>query len=231
MLADILGRPMLWYVYQAVSQARQISGVYVLTDSQEVLDAALSWGAVALMTAEDCPTGTDRIASVIDTMKADIIVNVQGDEPLITGQVVDQLVTALENSTADVATPVYLISTLDELNDPSVVKVARALDGSALYFSRSPVPYVRDADPAEWFSHTTFWGHVGLYAYRERVLREFPGLPEGRLERVEKLEQLRLLEAGKRILAVEIDYRPQAVDVPSDLEAVRRILERPVNGS
>jgi 3-deoxy-manno-octulosonate cytidylyltransferase (CMP-KDO synthetase) len=221
---------MLWYVYQAVSQARRVSGVYVLTDSQEVLDAALSWGAVALMTAEDCPTGTDRIASVIDALEADIIVNVQGDEPLITGQVIDQLVNALENSTADVATPVYLISTLDELNDPNVVKVARALDGSALYFSRSPVPHVRDADPAEWLSHTTFWGHAGVYAYREQVLREFSHLPEGRLERVEKLEQLRLLEAGKRILAVEIDYRPQAVDVPSDLEPVRRILKRRSNG-
>jgi 3-deoxy-manno-octulosonate cytidylyltransferase (CMP-KDO synthetase) len=221
---------MLWYVYQAVSQARHISGVYVLTDSQEVLDAALSWGAVALMTSEDCPTGTDRIVSVIDAMKADIIVNVQGDEPLITGQVIDQLVTALENSTADVATPVYPISTLDELNDPNVVKVARALDGSALYFSRSPVPYVRDADPAEWLSHANFWGHAGVYAYRERVLREFSRLAEGHLERVEKLEQLRLLEAGKRFLAVEIDYRPQAVDVPADLEAVRRILERSSNG-
>jgi 3-deoxy-manno-octulosonate cytidylyltransferase (CMP-KDO synthetase) len=166
----------------------------------------------------------------MDAIQADIIVNVQGDEPLITGQVIDQLVTALETSTADVATPVYHISTLAELNDPNVVKVARALDGSVLYFSRSPVPHVRDADPAEWLSRTTFWAHAGVYAYRNRVLREFSGLPEGRLERAEKLEQLRLLEAGKHFLAVEIDYRPQAVDVPSDLEAVRRILEHPSNG-
>jgi 3-deoxy-manno-octulosonate cytidylyltransferase (CMP-KDO synthetase) len=221
---------MLWHVYQAASQARRVNCVYVLTDSQEVLDAAVSWGALALMTSEDCPTGTDRMASVIDAMKADIIVNVQGDEPLITGQVIDQLVNALENSTADVATPVHRIETLDELNNPNLVKVARALDGSAIYFSRSPVPHVRDVDPAEWLSHTTFWGHVGVYAYRERILREFSSLPQGQLERVEKLEQLRLLEAGRRFLAVEIDYRPQDVNVPSDLEAVRQILKRRSNG-
>ena len=229
-LADIHGQPMLWHVHQAVSKATRISGVWVLSDSQEVLAAASSWGAKTLLTSEDCPSGTDRIASVIELLDGEIIINVQADEPLIPSEVVDQLVSALENSTADVATPVFPITTVEELTNPNVVKVVRGLDGSALYFSRSPVPYVRDAEIQDWMSRTPFWGHVGVYAYRRSVLLEFLDLPEGRLEKVEKLEQLRLLEAGKRFLAVEIDYRPHAVDVPSDLEEVKRILEASAPG-
>lgn len=216
---------MLWHVYQAVSQAKEIDGVWVLTDSQEVLDVATSWGAKAVMTAEECPSGTDRIASVAHLFHADIIINVQADEPLIPSELVDNLVTALENGAADVATPVYPITTFEELINPNVVKVVRAHDGSVLYFSRSTVPHVRDSDQTEWLSQTSFWGHAGVYAYRKNVLTEFPKLAEGRLEKVENLEQLRLLEAGKHILAVEIDYRPQAVDVPEDLDVVKRIME------
>ena len=177
------------------------------------------------MTSEDCPSGTDRIASVIDSLDAETIVNVQADEPLISSDVVDTLVTALENSAADVATPVYPITSLNELTNPNVVKVVRAQDGSALYFSRGPVPHVRDVNLEDWLSHAHFWGHTGVYAYRKNVLRDFPKMPVGNLENVEKLEQLRLLEAGRRFLAIESDYRPHAVDVPSDLEEVKAILE------
>jgi 3-deoxy-manno-octulosonate cytidylyltransferase (CMP-KDO synthetase) len=224
-LADIHGKPMLWHVCRGVSGAKRISEVWVLTDSQEVLDQAQPWGVRTALTAEECPSGTDRIASVIDLLDAEIIVNVQADEPLITGNVVDTLVTALEGSIADVATPVYRITSLDELNNPNLVKVVRGSDGTALYFSRSPIPYVRDTATEEWMSATDFWGHVGVYAYRREVLVDFPRLPEGRLERVEKLEQLRLLEAGKKILAVEIDFRSHAVDVPDDLERVKAMMD------
>ncbi|MCH7863495.1 MAG: 3-deoxy-manno-octulosonate cytidylyltransferase, partial [Proteobacteria bacterium] len=143
-LADIHGRPMLWHVYQGVSRAQNIKEVWVLSDSQEVVDQASSWGAKALLTSEDCPSGTDRIASVIGSLDADVIINVQGDEPLISSEVIDRLATAIENSPADVATPVYPITTLEELTSPNVVKVVRGHDGSVLYFSRSPVPHVRD---------------------------------------------------------------------------------------
>jgi len=223
-LADIHGRPMLWHVYQGVSSAKKIKEVWVLSDSQEVVDQASSWGANALLTSEDCSSGTDRIASVIDSLDADVIINVQGDEPLISSEVIDRLAVAIEGSPADVATPVYPITTLEELTSPNVVKVVRGHDGSALYFSRSPVPHVRDVTIDDWLSRGQFWGHAGVYAYRRSALVEFPNLPVGRLEKLEKLEQLRLLEAGKRFLAVEIDYRPHAVDVPEDLEAVKRIL-------
>jgi 3-deoxy-manno-octulosonate cytidylyltransferase (CMP-KDO synthetase) len=223
-LADIHGRSMLWHVYQGVSKARHISDVWVLTDSQEVLNEAASWGAKAMMTSEECPSGTARIASVANALDADIIVNVQADEPLITSAVVDAVVAALEGSDADMATPIYRIQNIEEVTNPNVVKVVLASDGTALYFSRSPIPHVRDYQVEEWLSLAPFWGHVGVYAFRRAVLGEYLQLPEGQLEQAEKLEQLRLLEAGKRILAVEIDYHPHAVDVPSDLEVVRSLM-------
>ena len=216
---------MLWHVYQRVSKAQRIAAVWVLTDSEEVLDEASSWGANVLMTSEACPSGTARIASVINALEADIIVNVQGDEPLIASSVVDGVVEAMAESDADVATPIYRINCIEDVTNPNVVKVVRAPDGTALYFSRSPIPYVRDLEPQLWLSQCPFWGHVGVYAYRRNVLQEYTRLPEGQLEGVEKLEQLRLLEARMRIIAVPIDYRPYAVDVPSDLDVVKSMLD------
>ncbi len=224
-LADINGKPMLWHVCQGVAKAEQVSAVWVLTDSSEVYEAASSWGMKAMMTAEECPSGTARIASVIDVIDADIVVNVQADEPLISGSVVDGVVAALEDSDAVVATPVYSINNIADVTSPNVVKVARASDGRALYFSRSPIPYVRDFEVKDWLDQAPYWGHVGVYAYRRQVLIDYLHLPEGQMERAEKLEQLRLLEAGRDILTVEIDYRPHGVDVPSDLDLVKGLLQ------
>ena len=222
-LAHIDGRPMLWHVYQGASKAKSVTDVWVLTDSEEVYEEAVSWGCKALMTSEECPSGTARIASVVDALGADIVVNVQGDEPMISGSVVDGVVATLEGSDADVATPVYRISEIEDLTNPNVVKVVRDANGRALYFSRSPIPYVRDLDLEEWCSVVPFWGHVGVYAYRRTVLLDYATLPDGTLEGAEKLEQLRLLEAGKQIITVEVDYRPHGVDTPADLDAVERI--------
>ena len=192
-LADINGRPMLWHVYKGASQAKLIDDVWIITDNQNVYDQACSWGAKALMTAEHWPSGTARIASVAEKLETDIVVNVQGDEPLITGQ---------------------------------VVKVVLSSKHEAMYFSRSSIPLVRDVELTEWAVATQYWGHCGVYAYRKAVLLDYLLLPEGILEKAEKLEQLRLLESGKRFLAVEIDYHPEAVDTPSDLERVQRILNQ-----
>ena len=227
-LADINGKPMLWHVYQGASQAQRISEVWIITDSQEVYDQASSWGAQVLMTEEHWPSGTARIASVANSLTAQIIVNVQGDEPLINGGVVDSLIEKLEASDADVATPVYPITNAEDVTNPNVVKVVRAADQKALYFSRSPIPHVRDVESDEWLSATPYWGHTGVYAYRREVLIEYLQIPEGVMEKAEKLEQLRLLEAGKQILTVEIDYRPNAVDTPADLEKVKKIVNSQV---
>ena len=224
-LVDIHGHSMLWHVYQGVSKAKQVSEIWVLTDSEEVCEEAVSWGAKAMMTSPECPSGTARIASVMDQLKGDIIVNVQGDEPMISGAVVDGVVTALEESDADAATPVYRIFKPEEIADPNLVKAVRDAEGFALYFSRSPIPYVRDLDLDKWSSTTAFWGHVGLYAYRRKSLAEYVELPEAKLESAEKLEQLRLLEFGKKIITVEIEHRLYGVDTPADLEHVKRLLD------
>lgn len=223
-LTDIHGKPMLWYVYQAAQNATTTEEVWVLADSEEVYDVASSWGANVLMTAEDCPSGSARIASVIDKLDADIVVNVQGDEPLLPSSVIDSLVLSLDSSDCDVATPVYQIADPSDLRNSNVVKVVRRHDGTALYFSRSTVPYVRDIEPSDWLSSMDFWGHTGVYAYRRNVLLEYSSLPLGTLEQAEQLEQLRLLEAGRRILTLEIDYHSRGVDVPSDLDLVKDLL-------
>ena len=227
-LAEIQGKPMLWHVYQGVSQAKSVMDVWVLSDSEEILREAGSWGAETLLTSPDCSSGTDRIASVIEQLEADYIVNVQGDEPLITGDVVDKVIETLMETGADVATPVFPIVTLADLKNPNRVKVTRSSDGTALYFSRSPIPYVRDIPEDQWLSRVAFWGHLGVYGYRKQVLREFPALPEGTLENAEKLEQLRLLEASKRIATIEVVNRFHGVDTLGDIEIVEQILaDRP----
>lgn len=223
-LTDIGGKPMLWHVFHGISQAKHVDEIWIMTDSTEVMDVATPWGAQIVMTPADCPSGTDRIAWAAENISADIVVNVQGDEPLIKGYVVDAVVEALKESNCDVATPVYQIEDIEELTDPNVVKVVRATGGRALYFSRTPIPYIRDRTLNNWLSTTTYWGHVGVYAYQKNVLAEYPTLPETELERLEKLEQLRLLESGKQIVAVPIDYRPHAVDVPADLDVVRDLI-------
>ena len=225
-LAELQGQPMLWHVWRRVSLAQRIGEVWILTDDREIEDQACSWGAKVIMTSEECPSGTDRIASVAHLLDADIIVNVQADEPLITSAVVDRVIDGMQQNECDVATPVYQIQNIDDLFNPNVVKVVRGRDGQALYFSRSPIPHVRDSQESDWLSQASFWGHIGVYGYRRSLLMEYSNLPQGTLERCEKLEQLRLLEARKRIMTVEIDYHPQAVDTPADLERVKEIMER-----
>lgn len=223
-LADVQGKPLIWHVWNRVSQAQVFDSVYVATDSEEVRQAVEGWGGTALMTSPACRSGTERIASLIDTLSADLIVNVQGDEPLVSPHMLRALVEDWEQSPSDLITPVFPIESFDELIKSSVVKVVRAADGTALYFSRSAIPYVRDLPQERWLERHQFWGHIGVYGYRHDVLAAYPSLPVSGLEQVEQLEQLRFLEAGYRFTTVVTDYRPVAVDVAADLEAVRRLL-------
>jgi 3-deoxy-manno-octulosonate cytidylyltransferase (CMP-KDO synthetase) len=226
-LADIHGQPLLWYVWRQVKKARSLSAVYVATDSEEVCTTVESWGGSAFMTSEDCPSGTDRIASILNRIEGDRILNIQGDEPLIDPQLIDGMVEAWGKNGGDLITPVYRIRDLETLQNPNVVKVVRGRDGQAYYFSRHPIPFVRDLPIERWLEKHTFWGHVGVYGYRREVLAAFPSIPESSLESAERLEQLRFLEAGFEIRTVTTDYHPVAVDTPVDLERVRMILNNP----
>lgn len=224
-LADIGGRPMIWHVWNRVCQARRITAVYVATDSEFVKSIVEEWGGQALMTSVECRSGTERIAEASAQFDADLVLNVQGDEPLISPELLDALVQRWEDTKAELITPVYRISSLDDLSSSNIVKVARTAQGEALYFSRSPIPFVRDRAPAEWLEHHQFWGHVGVYGYRPDILAHYPALPVSPLEQSEQLEQLRFLEAGYRFQTVETGYRPIAVDVAADLERVKTLVK------
>lgn len=222
-LLDIAGQSMLWHVYNRCLQA--VDEVHIATDSEEVMQLVQSWGGNVWMTGA-CVSGTERIVSILDKLAADIIINVQADQPLIEPTLINQLVEVFENTNPlpDIVTPICLINDNHKLFDPNLVKVTRRHDGYALYFSRSPIPYVRDLDQDDWLNNGQFWGHVGIYAYKRQVLENYHLLPDSDLENMEKLEQLRFLQAGKNILTVTTNKPPLSVDTDYDLSIVRKLI-------
>jgi 3-deoxy-manno-octulosonate cytidylyltransferase (CMP-KDO synthetase) len=223
-LADICGKPLIQHVWERVSQAKNIDSVIVATDSPEVVQIVAGWGGKALLTDPACQSGTERIASILGELDADLILNVQGDEPLVDPGMLDALVASWTSAPCDLITPIYRITSMEDLRSPNVVKVARAQDGRALYFSRSPIPYVRDWPMEKWLEHQAFWGHIGVYGYRKEVLAKYAELPASPLQQAESLEQLRFLEAGYSFQTVETTYRSVAVDTQEDLEKVGRMI-------
>ncbi len=219
-------RPLIQWVWQC-ARASGAASVTVATDDARIADAARAFGAECLMTSPRHASGTDRIAEVVRAkgFAADeIVVNLQGDEPMMPPAVIDEVAEALRTRThADIATAVAPIISLAEFVDPSCVKALRALNGEALYFSRAPVPWPRDAatrdGPAQFAGA---WRHVGIYAYRVRSLLQFASWPPTPLEECERLEQLRALEHGMRIHLVALsEAPPSGVDTPEDLERAR----------
>jgi len=212
---------MIERVLERAQQARLVSRVIVATDDERIARAVGDHGEVA-MTRDDHESGSDRVAEVARTIDCDIVVNIQGDLPLLEPTIVDALVETLRNDpTLGMATVAVPIRTPEEMNDPSIVKLVCDHNGRALYFSRAPIPYDRD-DPS-LFDHA--WHHVGVYAYRKNVLLKFAALPQTTLEKVEKLEQLRALENGIGIGVVRRDdAAPIEVDTPDDLAHARRAL-------
>ncbi|MFC1937083.1 3-deoxy-manno-octulosonate cytidylyltransferase [Chloroflexota bacterium] len=223
-LADIAGKPLVQHVYERAVKAAAHQ-VLVATDSEEVCHAVAEFGGTAVLTDPDLPSGTARIAAIIDQISSEVIVNVQADQPLVEPDLITQVAQRFSNTAADIITPVWRITDAADLFDAGIVKVVRGHDGRALYFSRSPIPFVRDAAISDWLRKATFWGHYGIYGYRRQVLVDFKScLPPSPLEEAEKLEQLRFLEAGYRIYTVETSYRQVAVDTAEDLARVRRIM-------
>lgn len=217
-LADIAGKPMVQHVYERALQVKQAQLVLIATDDERVAEAARAFGGECLITSPDHPSGTDRLAEVMTQIEADIYINLQGDEPLVRPE---DIATLAEGMLAD---PSVQVGTLchaidaDEARNPNAVKVVLAGDGTALYFSRSPIPYPRDEEEASYLKH------VGVYAYRREVLQAYAKLPQPMMERAEKLEQLRLLAAGLKIRAWQVEPTGPGVDTPECLERVRALM-------
>jgi 3-deoxy-manno-octulosonate cytidylyltransferase (CMP-KDO synthetase) len=221
-LADLLGRPMIAHVWQRASQARLVDALVVATDDERIAAAVLTAGGQALMTSPEHQTGTDRLAEVARTRPCRIVVNVQGDEPLIDPAVIDAVIAPmLGPNPPAMSTACRPVRDRDEFLSPHAVKVVRNAAGDALYFSRAPIPAARDPFTAV---PTEARIHVGVYAYQRDVLLRLAGSPVAPLEAIEALEQLRALTAGDRIHVVETEYHSTGVDTPDDLACVRQLL-------
>jgi 3-deoxy-manno-octulosonate cytidylyltransferase (CMP-KDO synthetase) len=226
-LADINGRPMIQHVYERVGRATLVDSVMVATDDERIANAVMGFGGTAVMTPAAMNTGTDRIALVAHSLpSADIIVNVQGDEPLIAPEMVDEAIRPLiEDSTVAVGTLIRKIDSEEELRNPGVVKVVRTRSGRALFFSRSVIPFSRDTTASEALHRHTYYKHIGLYVFRRDFLVRFPGMQQTNLELAENLEQLRILEHGYSIVATITEHDSITVDTAEDLERVRSIVQ------
>ena len=235
-LVDLVGKPMIQWVYERTSQAAGVGRVLVATDDERILQAVQGFGGAAVMTSPSHPTGTDRLAEVAATLDATLIVNVQGDEPLIEPAAIDAAIAPFaEDPTLVMSTLRCPIPTLDELFDIGVTKVVADAQDCALYFSKAPIPYHRDG----WGPISSMvprlrlaggtppvvgWRHIGLYVYRRTFLLVFARLAQTPLERLEQLEQLRALEHGYRIKVVPTPYVSIGVDTPEDVAKVERLL-------
>ncbi len=227
LLAKILGKPMILWVVEGAMQSQLAELVVVATDDGRIADAVKQHSvAEVVMTSPNCPSGSDRVAEAVEKLRlnCEIVVNLQGDEPLIEGAVIDQLIAALmDDANAEMATLVTNFENLDELRSPNTAKVVVNSEGYALYFSRSVIPYPRDGE----LRLDNYLKHIGIYAYRHEALQKFVSLPTSPLENIEKLEQLRALEAGMSIKVVKTDFKSVPVDVPADVaKAEQAILEK-----
>ena len=224
-LAMIAGKPMIQWVYHRARKAKTISDVVVATDDQRICDAVKAFGGSAVMTSADNGSGTDSVAEASEKIGLgldDIVVNVQGDQPLFDPRCIDELVAPFfTDPDLEMTTLAFRIVNKDEITNPKDVKVAFDRQGYALYFSRSPIPYGRDAA----VSFDTY-KHLGFYAYTRRFLEVFRRLPAGRLEMIEKLEQLRAIEHGHPIKVVITEYDSPEVDVPEDVVRIEKVLEK-----
>jgi 3-deoxy-manno-octulosonate cytidylyltransferase (CMP-KDO synthetase) len=221
-LALIAGKPLIQHVVERCQEAKSLAEVIVATDDTRIWEVAQNFCRVE-MTRPDHPSGTDRIAEVIRNYPCDGIINIQGDEPLMDPAVVDAVARGLEQE--EMSTAAALLTDPAEYDNPNVVKVVVNAAGRALYFSRRTIPYVRDAAPgAEPLAAFPFLKHLGIYGYRREVLLRLVKCPVSALESAEKLEQLRALENGVKIMVVRVDYECVGVDVPADVKRVEKLL-------
>ncbi len=223
-LLEIAGKPLIQWVYERVRQASRLDDIIVATDDERIFQAVESFNGQAVMTSPDHPSGTDRVAEVAQSIEADVFINIQGDEPLISPQTIDVVGEPFErDADIQVTTACVEITDPEEVSSPHAVKVVSNPLGRALYFSRATIPHRRGAGPV--------YKHLGIYGYRRDFLRVFPSLPVSPLEKIERLEQLRLLENGIPVHVIEVQEDSLGVDTEEDIRRVRPLLENEISGS
>ena len=218
--AKLLNKPLIQWVWEAVNNSNLFDQVMVATDSVKIKEAVDNFGGIAILTSKEHQSGTDRIAEVAESLDSDIIVNVQGDEPLINQKVLFPLLQVMQDTSLPIASLMTPIKDLSLLSNPNLVKVVVDNISNALYFSRSVIPYNRDNIPL-----VDYWQHIGVYAYRRNALMRLVKLPSGKLEQAEKLEQLRALENGIPIKMIKTEYNGIGVDTPEDLLKLESLLK------
>lgn len=218
MLLPVGGKPLVVHTYEAACRARKPRAVLVATDSAEIVREVRRFGGQAVLTSPSCPSGTDRVAEVARShAEFDVLVNVQGDEPEIDPAHIDLAIELLEqHPDVPMSTLASPIRCAEQLADPACVKVVFDRQGRALYFSRAPIPFARDGLPSQNAGAPLGWQHIGLYAYRREFLLRLAALSPSPLEQIEKLEQLRVLEAGQRILVGRVEHHARGIDTPED---------------
>lgn len=229
-LAMLGGKPVIQHVYE---KARSVmDNVYVATDDERILNAVKGFGGNAVMTRSDHKSGTDRIKEATDKIRQmsgtdfDVVVNIQGDEPFIDGEQIKTLCRQFDDASTDIATLGKPFSTMEAVENPNSPKIVVDNNGFALYFSRSVIPFVRGIDRNEWIDKYPFLKHLGIYAYKSRVLDEITSLPQSSLELAESLEQLRWLQNGYKIRVGKTDIETVGIDTPQDLERAEEFLKQ-----
>lgn len=224
-LVSIAGKPMIQRVWEQVNKAQLVAHVVVATDDERIFRAVTEFGGQAVMTDPAHPSGTDRIIEVAQKMTGfDAYINIQGDEPLIDPRQIDQVADLLRSPGAYVATLVKKLDLATELHSPNTAKVVRDQEGKAIYFSRSPIPFLRDQKAEEWHARNGYFKHIGMYGYRKEALPLIQAMSRGLLEQAESLEQLRWLEHGLPIVVGETELESHGVDVPADIAKVEALI-------
>jgi 3-deoxy-manno-octulosonate cytidylyltransferase (CMP-KDO synthetase) len=219
-LQDIAGKPLIQWVYESARESKLADEVLIATDDDRIHEACGRFGASAVMTSTECRSGTDRVYEAVKDRGADIVVNLQGDEPQIRGDMIDTLIKTMQDEQLQMGTLCSYITEPHDYKSPHTAKIVMDKDNYALYFSRAPLPFIQGPQTIA----IPFYKHIGIYAFSMPFLQTFVSLPKGRLESAESLEQLRVLEAGYRIKCVLVEYDGIGIDTELDLERARKLL-------
>jgi 3-deoxy-manno-octulosonate cytidylyltransferase (CMP-KDO synthetase) len=224
-LVEILGKTMIQRVYEQTSQSKLVNKVVVATDDQRIFDHVVSFGGDVVMTAADHPSGTDRCRDALQQLNEGYkyVINVQGDEPFIEPEQIDELATVLQDGTTELATQMIAVDSYEMLFDKGEVKIVLNTNNEALYFSRMVIPFIKGVEEKDWHKYHNYFRHVGMYAYRTDILEQITKLPVSSLEKVESLEQLRWIENGYKIKCVLTTFDSHCIDTAEDIDKVLKL--------